>query len=787
MDLTDAKVFGRPVDRIEDRALVTGRGRYVDDLRPEGCLSAAFYRSPYAHARIKTIDTTAARAMPGVVAVLTIEDLRPYLTSDSISTGLPSAAIRYAADRPILSTGEVVYVGEAITLVIAASRSEAEDAVEAIDVDFEPLPVVADARSALRPGADRAHTAFADNLLASFGFNFGEVEAAFADAACVVSGEYEVHRGGSHSMEGRGVLAVPDLLTGRLTVWSSTQTPQALKNFLCQYLGREEQTVSVVLPDVGGGFGPKLVTYPEEIAVAAAALSLGRAVKWIEDRREHFISTTQERDQFWSMQMALDRDGAIRGIRGSLVHDHGAYTARGVNVPYGAAVTVPLPYNVPAYAIDIKVVLTNLVPVTPVRGAGQPQGAFVMERLLDKAAAVLGLDRREIRQRNLVRPEQIPCEKPIKLRDGTFIVLDSGDYPLTQRTAVEAADWEGFGARRRKAREAGRLLGIGLANYVEGTGRGPYETVRVRISRSGKILVSTGAAAMGQGTATMLAQIIAEQLGGDLANISVVTGDTSESLGFGGFNSRQTVTAGSSAFKAATLVRAKVLQVAAHLLETTPDELVIDGSSVRFRLPRNRGLSLAEIAVAAAGLPGFQLPGIDSPGLDSAARVVLNHMPFSNGSAVAEVSVDPETGKVDVLRMTLAHDCGRIVNQKTVDGQLMGGLAHGIGNALFERMVFDEGGQPLTTTLADYLLVTASAMPQILLRHLESPSPLNELGMKGVGESGVIPAAGAIASAIDDALSHLSIHVDCAPLSPPRLRDRIRLAMAAAKGEARLG
>lgn len=769
-------LFGKPVARIEDRALLTGGGRYLDDIPVEGCLAACFVRSPYAHASFGHVDVAAALEMPGVVAVYTLADLRPHLTSDVLAVALPSAAINFEVNRPILARDEVSYVGEAVAIIIAETRAQAEDAADVIDIDFELLPAVSDCRDALEADAPPVHRHLPHNCLARFGFEYGDIESAFGSAAHVVSGSYHIHRGGSHSMEGRGVVALPDAASGKLRVWSSTQTAPALKRSLCLLLDKQEHELVVETPDVGGGFGPKLVTYPEEIAVALAADILGRPVKWVEDRREHFISTTQERDQYWDVEIALDSEGLILGIRGDLLHDHGAYTARGLNVPYGSGVTMPLPYNVPAYQLNVAVALTNKVPVTPVRGAGQPQAVFVMERLMDKAALVLGIDRTEIRERNLVRPSQMPCHKPIKLRGGTDVILDSGDYIACQRSALEKADYSGFAARKEAARSEGRRLGIGIANYVEGTGRGPYETVSVSISRKGRIVVSTAASAMGQGTATMLAQIVGEQLGGCMDNIFVRTGETESGLGFGGFNSRQTVMAGASAHKAAVDVRRKLLRVASHMLEVVVEDLDIVGDRVEIIGAPQSGLSFAEIANATAGLPGYLLPGIETPGLASTQQVNINDMAYSNGSAVAEVEVDEQTGHVRVVNFTLAHDCGRIVNPQTVDGQIMGGIVHGLGNALYEEMLFDDAAQPLSTTFADYLLATASEIPSIAIVHSESPSPLNELGVKGVGESGVIPVTPAIAAAIDDALSDLGVHVERMPISPQALNARILAA-----------
>jgi carbon-monoxide dehydrogenase large subunit len=769
-------LFGKPVIRMEDRALVTGKGRYLDDIQIDGCLSVHFVRSPYAHAKFTTVDVSAALEMPGVVAIYTLDDLKPHLTTDVLAVGLPSSAINMEVDRPILARGETTYVGEAVAMIVAQTRSQAEDAGDVVDIDFDILPAVSDCRTALDEEAPPVHSHLTHNCLARFGFDYGDINAAFADPAHVVSGSYRIHRGGAHSLEGRGVVAAPDRTNGTLRVWSSTQTPPALKRNLCVLLDKQEYEVIVDMPDVGGGFGPKLVTYPEEIAVALVADILGRPVKWVEDRREHFISTTQERDQYWDMEMAIDAGGHILGIRGQMIHDHGAYTARGLNVPYGSGVTLPLPYNVPAYELKVAVALTNKVPVTPVRGAGQPQAAFVMERLMDLAAAATGLEPHVIRERNLVQASQMPCTKPIKLRGGTEVFLDSGDYPACQASAMEMAGYADFASRKEAARLEGRRIGIGMANYVEGTGRGPYETVSVRISRSGRVLVSTAAAAMGQGTATMIAQIVGEQLGGTMDNIVVKTGDTESGLGFGGFNSRQTVVAGASAHKAAIEVRQKLLKVASHLLETVEEDLEIVGDRVEIVGAPKSGLTFAAIANAAAGLPGYFLPGIDTPGLVSTQQVNINDMAYSNGTGIAEVEVDEQTGHVRILNFTLAHDCGRIVNPQTVDGQILGGIAHGVGNALFEEMLFDDAAQPLSTTFADYLLVTAAEVPPIQILHTESPSPLNELGVKGVGESGVIPVTPAVAAAIDDALSDLGIHVATMPISPQALKAQIQAA-----------
>jgi len=753
--------------RLEDPDLLRGKARFVDDIELPRMLEACFVRSPHAHALIRALDARAARAAPGIVAVFAIEDLRPHLAIERLQVGLPSPSYRQERDRPVLAGPEVVHVGEPVVIVVADSRARAEDAASLVAIDWDVLPAVADCRAALDPAAPRVHRDAPHNLLAEFSMAFGDIDGAFAAAPHRFAETIWQHRGGGHSIEARGAVAFEDPLDRRLTLWSSTQTPHAAHRLLCDLLGRAESAVRVVTPDVGGGFGPKLVFYPEDVTVALAALLLRRPVKWIEDRREHFVATTQERDQYWEVEIACDNSGRILGVRGLLVHDHGAYTARGVNLPYESAQTVTLPYDVPAYRLEVKLALTNKVPVSPVRGAGQPQGVFVMERLLDRVARELGIDRAELRRRNLIGPTRMPCTRPLKARGGLSVVLDSGDYPACQEMALAAAGWADFPERQARARAAGRYLGIGLANFVKGTGRGPFESVRLSIGPSGTPHVATGAAAMGQGTRTMLAGIVASALGCRPDEVAVTTGDTASiALGAGGFNSRQAVLAGSSAHVAALSVRDKALEVGAHLLEAASADLELSGGAVRVKAAPQMQVALGEVARALAGSAGFALPGGMAPGLEATEHVVIDAMAYANGTAVAEVEVDPETGHVALLRLVLVHDCGRILNPVIVDGQVAGGAAHGVGNALLEWMGFDGEGQPVTTSLAEYLLPGSLDVPRVEILHLESPSPLNPLGVKGVGECGVLPTPAAIISAIEDALSPFGVHLAQAPVFP---------------------
>lgn len=774
VDTSDHQIIGHNVTRLEDKSLLRGEGRFVDDISLPYMAHIAFIRSPHAHARIRSINTENALKHEGVIKILTAGDIEPLVSDRLLRVALPSPAFKQELHRPILAGDEVVYVGEPIAAIIARNRYEAEDIAQKVDITYEVLPAVHDFSTALNADSPLAHTTQKDNLVAQFRLDYGDCATAFKNAPHIFREQLFQHRGAALSMECRGVVAKYDELIDELTVWTSTQTPHSCKRLLCDLLGRDEDKIRVITPDVGGGFGPKLVFYPEEIICALAALMIKQAVKWIEDRSEHFVSTTQERDQYWDVELATDDEGRILGLRGLLLHDHGAYTARGVNVPQGSASAMTLPYVIPHYHLDVQLVVTNKVPVTPIRGAGQPQAVFAMERLLDHAAHKLGIERAEIRRRNLVPAESMPYKTQMKTRGGMLIVLDSGDYPKCLELALEHSGWHDFDARQKKARAQGRYIGIGIANYVEGTGRGPFEPVKIKIAENGRIHVSSGASAMGQSTKTMLAQIVAEELGHDISNISVVTGDTGAiELGLGGFNSRQAVMAGSSANAAAKKLKHKALKIASHLLNVGEQALELSGRHVRLKGGGDQ-ISLADIAKSVAGMPGYYLPGGVDPGLEEIERVIINDMTYANGTCVIEVEVDIHTGAIMVERIVFVHDCGRSIHPQIVDGQIIGGIAHGLGNALLEYMRFDDQGQPLSTTLADYMIMTSTEMPRdIKIIHVETPSPLNELGIKGVGESGVIPITAALASAVDHALSPFNAKIRHMPLTPVDIIDII--------------
>jgi aerobic carbon-monoxide dehydrogenase large subunit len=768
--VNETAYIGKSIRRLEDRPLLTGAGRFVDDLRFPGMLEAAFVRSPHAHARIRGIDTRAAKAHPQVTAVLTLADLSPLLSQERLPLGFRTAELPPDITPFALARDEVAFVGEAVAVVIAETRYSAEDAVALVAVDYEPLPAVSDCRAALAPGSPCAHAARASNLLIELQQSYGDVAGAFARAPHRAGVHLKQHRGGAHSMEGRGALAAYDGNEERLTLWTSTQLAHEVRAFLMQLLRLDENALRVVAPDVGGGFGAKFLMYPEEVTLAAACLMLRRPIKWVEDRREHFLAAVQERDQYWDLEVAFDDAGRLLGVRGTLIHDQGAYTPQGINLPYNASTGLPGPYILPAYQLDVRVAETNKVATMPVRGAGYPEAAFAMERLLDRIADELSLDRAEVRRRNLVPPEKMPYVTPLKTRSGAPVALDSGDFPTYQRMALQAIDHAGFPARQQRAMAAGRYLGLGIGNGVKGTGRGPFESAIVRIGRSGRISLYTGAMPMGQGIKTALAQICAEQFDVAPSLVSVTAGDTAViPYGQGGFASRQTVTAGSSVHMAAAAVRKKALEVAAHLLEVSTSDLELRDGRIEIAGAPGSGLALREVAEAVAGVPGYPLPGGFAPGLESMQSFLPSALTYGGACHAVEVEVDIETCGVRVLRYVVVNDSGRIINPAIAEGQIIGGVAHGIGNALLEWMGYDDAAQPITTTFADYLLASATELPNVEVKFAEFPSPLNPLGVKGVGESGCVPAAGAIISAIENALSPFRLRIEEYPVTPARL------------------
>ena len=771
------KWFGASVKRKEDPALLRGEGRYADDIHLNGMLQAAFLRSPFPHARIKRIDTAAARAVPGVHAVLTYHDL-PERMQASIEMLQPNPSILQVFMPHVLAKDEVCFAGETVAIVVAEDRYVAEDAAALIDVDYEPLGSVNDVLMGLEPGAPFAQARATSNVLARMSLRSGDTDQAFRRAPHVYAERLHLHRGGAFFMECRGLVADWNAASSVLTVHVGTQAPHRLHRVIIDLLQCHDSKVHVITPDIGGGFGPRGQIYPEYIAVCAASMLLERPVKWIEDRRENFLATNQERDQYWDMEIAVDGDARILGLRGTLTHDTGAYLPKGVVLPWIAAATVPGPYVLPAYRLDIVVAMTNKISVSPVRGAGRPQGVIVMERLMDLLAVKHNLDPAEVRRRNMIKPEQMPYSVGITFRDGRPVIYDSGDYPACQDKALAAADYDGFAARREKARRQGRYIGIGISNSVEATGLGPYEGATVRVNTNGKIAVYVGASSQGQSHKTTFAQIAADHLGVHYNDVEVVSGDTALiSQGHGTFGARMAVTAGSSVHTAAAEVAQQIRVIASEMLEVSEEDLELrDGKVVIAGVPiqpseHANGVSrtFKEVAVKSIGMSGFAMKPGSKPGLESTAYFMPDRSTYANGTHVVEVEVDIETGQVTLLRFVVVHDCGRVINPMVVNGQIVGGVAHAVGNALLEQMVYDGDAQPLSTNFGEYMLPLATDVPCVEIAHMETPSPLNPIGVKGVGEGGTITGIAAIVSAVENALSPFGVRIRETPISPQRI------------------
>ncbi len=772
--LSQTSIIGSRITRLEDEPLLRGKGRFVDDIALPGVWHAAFVRSPHPHALIKGIDKDAALAVPGVHAVLTLDDLSDVMVSRRMvrhsNSGMPLDRCWAFA----LAPGEVSYVGEPVAIVIAESRYIAEDASALVMVDYEPLPFTADVRTAKESAPVRRE--INSNVITTYKVSFGDADAAFAKAAHVFKQELWQHRGGAHSIEARGILAEVRSTDGGITVHASTQKAHDLNQSLTLLMDFD-QGLRVVAPDIGGGFGAKLCVYSEDVAVVAAAKLLGHSIKWTEDRREYFTNAVHERDQYWQLEIAVDADAKVLGIRGKLLHDTGAYTLQDPNIPYNSTSTMSGPYVIPGLSIDVTIALTNKTPVSSVRGAGYPQAAFAMERLLDLVAREMKLDRAEVRRRNLIPASKMPYRKPLKARSGAAMEYDSGDYPACQSETLKAIGWDDFKKRQSEARAKGRYLGMGLAHGVKGSGRGPFESGLVRVSRTGKITVFTGASAMGQGLGTALAQVTADQLGVDVSMVKVVAGDTGGvSLGLGGFASRQTVTAGSSVHLAAKAVAEKAKKVASHVLEADENDLELKDGEVRVAGAPQLNVKLSEIARILMGAPGYGFPAGVDPGLEANVNWRTDSLAYANGCHACEVEVDAETGEVRIVRYVAMQDSGILINPMMVEGQIHGGVAHGIGNALYEWMGYDEAGQPVTTTFADYLLPTSTEVPMLDTLYKETRSPLNPLGVKGVGEAGTIPCAAALISAVEDALSPFAVRIGQVPLPPMTIVKMIRNA-----------
>jgi carbon-monoxide dehydrogenase large subunit len=773
-----ATVVGRSTRRNEDPRLLTGRALFVDDLALPGMLHVAFLRSPYAHARLLSIDTSAAKAMEGVVTVITADDLGDYWQPGPLLVPPPPVPGMFFHQRcqvPLVRD-KARHVGEPVAVVVATSRYVAEDAAEVIAAQWEPLPALVDMEKALAPGAARVHEDLDGNLAAFVPQNKGDYAAAAAAADLIVKRRLLYDRGASAAIENRGVVAQWDGRAERLTIWDTTQAPIPIRNGLAAMLGLSEHQVRVVAPFIGGGFGPKIMMfYPEEVLIPWLAIRLDLPVKWLEDRAENFYATTQERGQIHDAEMALTRDGRILGIKDSFLHDTGAYDPYGLTVPLNSQCTLLGPYRVPAYESELRAVFTNKPIVTPYRGAGRQHGVFVVERLLDLAAAELGIDKVEIRRRNFLQPQDFPLEQPIIYQDFAPLYYDSGNYPALVDEAKRRMNWDQLtGTELPALRAQGRTVGAGLVCYVEGTGIGPFEGARVQIQTSGKVTVVTGVGTQGQGHYTVLAQIAAEQLGVPVATVEVVTGDSDQfHWGTGTFASRGAVVAGNAVHAAAKDVRAKALRTAAKALGVTEAEVELVDTAARVAADPSRSIGLGQLASLANPMRGAVEPGTE-PGLESTKYFGPFRGATASGCHAMVLEVDRETFAVKVLKYVVVHDCGRVLNPLLVDGQVHGGVAQGLGNAWYEELVFADNGQLMNASFMDFLLPTALDVPRVEVGHCETPSPLNELGTKGAGEAGAIPTAALFAQALEDALRLPGFEIREIPLKPSRLFELVR-------------
>ncbi len=779
------RYVGQPIRRVEDRRLVTGKGRYTDDIGSAAeTVECAFVRSPHAHARIADIDVTGALDIEGVLAIYTYEDLDGP-AAEPLPVLIPHPALHAPRTGYVLARETVQHVGEPVAMVVATDRYIAEDAVARIVVDYQVLPAVVGIPAA-RSATTVVHEDVPDNVAAHLVQQVGDLDTAMAAAPHTLTLDLTIERSCAMPLEGKAVHARWDPDDHSLRVYSSTQTATSVRAAIAAKLGLPLPKVEVIAPDVGGGFGVKIMhPWPEEILVPLAAMRLQRPVKWTEDRREHFISSAHERGQEHHIEVGFDDDGRILALDVRFWHDNGAYTPYGIICPIVTSTQLLGPYKPGSYRVEFTSLYTTTVIVTPYRGAGRPQGVFAMERTMDRIAQTLQLDRAAVRAANFIQPDEFPYDHHLVFQDGRPLIYDSGNYPAQLEMITEMIDWVGFPELQAQAAAENRLLGIGLGCYVEGTGPGPYEGAHVQVLTDGTVEVAIGLTSQGQGHQTVFAQIVADELGVPFDTVRVTTGDTRRfGYGVGTFASRAAVMSGSAVALAARAVRAKAVQVAADALECAPDDLEIVDGVVAVKGNRTAAIGVGQVAVlsnplryafddAARAATQFArpadpavppvLPG-QAPGLEAREYYSPPRCTFASGMHAAIVEIDPETAEIDIVRYCVVHDCGTLINPMIVSGQVHGGVAQGIGGALYERLEYDEHGQLLNASFMDFLMPYVTEMPdRFELGHQETPSPLNPLGIKGAGEAGVIPVSAVIASAVEDALG---IQISAMPLSP---------------------
>ncbi len=777
-------LVGARVPRLEDPRLLAGRGAFLDDLELPRMLEGAVLRSPYAHARIVSIDASAARELPGVFDVLTGAELAELVAPQPIIYRLipdqrPTDALAMATDR-------VRWVGQPVAAVVATDRYVAEDALALIAVDYEPLPVVPDLERALAPDAPTLYDDWPDNVLGTIGYANGDVDAAIAEADAVVHERLKLARIAGMPLETRGCVATWDAYSDELDIWMSTQSPNLARDLLGETLRIPIHKIRVRVPDVGGGFGNKFDFYGEEIVAAVLSRRTGRPVKLIEDRLESFTATAQSREVEIDVTLAAKADGTIVGMKAEVFGVlGGAMGTVGVGPTWLTTTMLTGPYRIPNVDVKLTAVVTNRAPMGSYRGWGQPEANFAYERMIELVAGKLGLDRNDVRRRNFPGPDEFP------FLTGVVFAYDSGRYADCLDLCLDAVRERGWEEQQVRARVEGRTLGVGYAFHVEATAFGPsrilnlvglqhsgFDEAVVRMDSTGRVTALTGQAAMGQGVHTALAQITAQTMGVALEDVTVVSGDTNTCpyTGYGTGASRGAAMGGGTLMKAAEQLRAKVLRIAAHMLEAAPEDLEIEAGRVHVRGVPGRAVTFAEIGDAAYRRLNEKLPEGEDPTLEERHVFDPENLAWSYGCTAALVEIDRETGVVRVADYVVSHDCGTVINPTIVDGQIHGGAAQGIGEALYEELVYDEEAQLTTSTFMDYCIPTFGELPRFTLRHQETPAPHIPGGMKGMGEAGTIGAPAAIANAIDDALSDLEITTTSLPVTPARLHGLIRSA-----------
>jgi carbon-monoxide dehydrogenase large subunit len=771
---TRPKIIGTSVKRTEDPRLLTGKGAYVDDRKVPGMLHVAFRRSDHSHALIKSIDCNDARNAAGVVAVFTAEDM------SDVNAVFATSRMRDYHTTPItaLASKKVRYVGEPIVGVIAQSRYLAEDALELLNIEFEPLAVVIDPEQAVKPSTAVLHEDARTKVLCFREFKTGDADAAISDAAIRVSGRFRFHRKTPVAMENRTYLAEYEAGRDELTLYTSSQVPGIIRDALSDALDMPGSRLRVIAPDVGGGFGGKASLYPEEIFVAFAARRLGRAVKWTSDRMEDLASTSQGFDQIVNAELALDANGNAVALKADVIGDVGAYSIypwTAVIEPVQVVSFLPGPYKIANYLGRVRGVATSKPPTGPYRGVGRPTSTFVTERLMDMAAQRLGMDPVALRLQNMIQPDEFPH------RIGSGIIWDQCAFTECLNAACEKVDYPALRARQAEARAAGRWFGIGVACYAELTGIGSRisvapgmplntgtETAKIAIDSTGGVTAAFGVTAMGQGLETTLAQVVAEHLGGRVKDIRVIQGDSAAvPNATGSYASRSAVLAGGAATLAAKEVKEKIIRAASHLLETGPEDLVVEDGKVSV-VGTDRALTFRQLA-RAVYLEMGRIPADKREELASTRTYDPVFGTSATAAHLAVVDINPDTYEIKLERFVVAEDCGRLINPMIVDGQVHGGVAQGIGAALYEEVVYNDEGQNVTASLVDYIIPTATEIPSIEVVHIEAASLTTLGGFRGMGEGGTIGAPAAVANAVADAVAPLGIDILELPISPERL------------------